>query len=507
VTNPPHQKTTSKCKTGVPGLDEIIGGGIPKNRFFLVQGSPGVGKTTLALQFLLEGVKSGEKSLYICLSETREELFATSKSHGWDIDGFEILELSALQEQLEAESPNTLFHPSEVELNRTTDLIKAEIERVKPERIVFDSLSEMRLLAEHPLRYRRQMLILKHYFSRKGMTIMLLDDDSSTSADLQVQSIAHGVLELEQQVPNYGSERRRLKVVKLRGVKIRGGYHDFSILTGGIVVYPRLIASEYPRNFESRVLSSGIPALDDLTGGGLTAGSSTLIMGPAGTGKSTLGAQFAVAATKRGERVLLYSFDENQHVLLDRLKQIGLDMETYIQNGLLCHRQIDPAELSPGEMTHEIQKSVAKNPTAILILDSLNGYLNAMPDERHLGLHLHELLTYLGRQGVATIMCAAQHGIIGDELTPADVTYLADAVMVLRYFEVGGAVKKAVAVIKKRGGHHENTIREFRITSSGLVVGEPLTQFHGVLRGVPEYHGSTEQILTENDARPGAQQL
>lgn len=477
-----------RLATGNPGLDSVLEGGFPANRLYLVEGDPGTGKTTLALKFLLEGAAQGEPVLYVTLSETREELNAVAASHGWSLDGVEIYELIPSEESLKAESQYTIFHPSEVELGETTSAVLEVVERIQPRRIVFDSLSEMRLLARDPLRYRRQILALKQYFAGRQCTVLLLDDRTSAVGDLQVQSIAHGVVELEHLALEYGAERRRLRVVKLRGSHYRGGYHDFKIETGGIAVYPRLIAAEHRQVMARAVMSSGIEALDSLLGGGLDRGTSTLLLGPAGSGKSSIAAQFAIAAAARGEHAASFIFDEGVNTYLTRAAGLGANVDDHLKSRLMTVQQVDPAELSPGEFAHSVRRAVDENDARVVVIDSLNGYLQAMPDERFLTVQMHELLTYLSQQGVLTLLVMAQHGFLGTAMqSPVDVSYLADTVLMLRYFEAGGAVRRAISVVKKRTGYHENTIRELRMSASGVAVGEPLADFQGVLTGVPTY--------------------
>jgi circadian clock protein KaiC len=488
-------KAPIKCEAGIEGLDDVLGGGFPTHRLYLIQGDPGVGKTTLALQFLLEGARRKEQGLYITLSETKEELLEVAQSHGWSLDPLAIMELSAIEAELLQEAQNTLFHPSEVELNRTTRMVLEEVEKTKPVRVVFDSLSEMRLLSETPLRYRRQMLALKQFFAGRQVTVLLLDDRTSGESDLQVQSIAHGVLCLEKISLDYGVERRRLKVVKMRGVKFRGGYHDFIIEQGGLRVFPRLVAAEHHKPFQRESVSSGIIALDSLLGGGLDRGTSNLILGPAGCGKSTLAMQYAMAMAAQGEHAVLYSFDESVGTLIARASDIGMDISRHVESKKLKVYQVDPAELPPGQFVSRIREAVERDHAKLLIIDSLNGYMNAMPDERFLSIQMHELLSFLGQQGTLTIMTMAQHGLMGSMTAPVDLSYLADTVVLLRYFEAMGSVRKAVSVIKKRSGHHESTIREYKITGRGVEVGEPLSDFQGVLTGVPTYFGKGGQIL------------
>lgn len=489
-----------KMATGIAGLDNILEGGFPPDRIYLVEGDPGTGKTTLALQFLLEGVKQGEPVLYVTLSETREELLAVARSHGWTLDGVSIYELVPSQDNLKPESQYTIFHPSEIELNETTSAVLEEVERIRPSRVVFDSLSEMRLLAREPLRFRRQILALKQYFAGHQSTVLLLDDKVMDGQDLQIQSIAHGVLSLEHLAVEYGGERRRLRVIKLRGARYRGGYHDFNIETGGVRVFPRLVAAEHRLEFLKESVTSDVPELDALLGGGLSRGSSTLMLGPAGSGKSSLGAQFAAAAAARGEHASIFVFDEILETYIDRAAGMGTDIRSYMKAGLIHMQQVDPAELAPGEFAHAVIRSVANDKARVLVIDSLNGYLNAMPEERFLTIQMHELLTYLNQQGIVTILVMAQHGFLGSSMaSPVDVSYLADTVLMLRYFEAEGAVHRALSVVKKRTGAHENTIRELEITSQGIRVGQPLTKFQGILTGVPAYNGVHGMLSKEPD--------
>ncbi|HEX8522482.1 MAG TPA: ATPase domain-containing protein [Tepidisphaeraceae bacterium] len=484
--------------TGTPGLDNVLGGGLPPGRLYLIQGDPGTGKTTLALQFLFQGLKENQKVLFIALSETRDELMAVAKSHGWSMEGIEIYELSTAQ-QNRVPQQNTLFHPSEVELAELTQSILKEIERVRPDRIVIDSLSEMRLLAQNALRFRRQILALKQFFNDRPTTVLLLDDRMGVNSEAQAHTVVHGVIELEQMAPEYGASRRRLSVIKLRGVKYRGGYHDYTIVTGGIVVFPRLIAAEHHPGFKADRVPSGVDGLDRLLGGGVDRGTSVLLMGPAGSGKSTVAMQYALAAAQRGEATAMFAFDESVETMLRRGDSIGLDVRGAIQKNLIFARQVDPAELSPGEFIQHVRDSVTRNHAKIVVIDSLNGYLNAMPEERFLTLHMHELLTYLGQHGVMTILIMAQHGLMGRMESPLDISYLSDTVLLLRYFEAIGAIRQAISVIKKRTGAHERTLREFQIGAGGVHVGEPLNEFQGILTGVPQYRGDHGPLLKRND--------
>jgi circadian clock protein KaiC len=488
----------NRCESGVEGLDEILCGGLPRDCVYLIQGDPGSGKTTLALQFLLEGVRRGESVFYITLSETRDELLRVAESHGWSLDGIPLLELAAIEQFLKPEAQTTVFRPSEMQLNQVSKLLITEAAKIRPARVVFDSLSEFRLLAETPLRYRRELLNLKQEFLRYNSTMLLLDDKmdaSGTGIDPHVFSLTHGVITMEQLSPDFGASRRRLRVMKMRGVKFREGYHDYKIETGGLRIFPRLVPAEHHADFRREPVASGEKELDDLLGGGLDRGTTTLILGPAGTGKSSLALQYATQMARRGEHGIMFTFDETREIMLARAKALGLDLESFIAKGLVKAQQIDAAEVSPGEFAARVRQS-ANDGCRLLVIDSLNGYLNAMPGEHYLNSQLHELTSFCNRQGVVTILILAQRGMVAAAESPVDLSYLSDTVVYLRYFETAGVVRQSIAVIKKRSGHHEKTIREFRLESGrGVRVGPPLKEFEGILSGHPVFRGPAEQMM------------
>jgi circadian clock protein KaiC len=487
-------KQNTKAATGVEGLDDILAGGLRRGRVYLLEGSPGTGKTTIAAQFLLEGARQGEPGLYITLSETEEELRETSESHGWKFESPNaIFELVPPESLLDEQQQQSLLYSSDLELGETTKRIFEAIEAHSPKRVVLDSLSEIRLLAQSSLRYRRQVLALKHYFSRNDATVLMLDDLTTETLDKTVHSVAHGVIRLEEIAPEYGAERRRMRVIKYRGQRFRGGFHDMVIETGGVKVFPRLVSGEHRTAFKRETIKSDSPALDRLLGGGIERGSSTLVLGPAGTGKSLLTMTFAVQAIKRGEKAAMFIFDEELGLLFERARGLGIDLQALQDGGNLLIEQVDAAEMSPGEFSQRVRSCVESLGARTVVIDSLNGYQQSMPEEKQLILHMHELLQFLNRQGATTFLTVAQHGLVGDMQAPVDVTYLADTVVLLRYFEAAGRVRRAISIIKKRTSAHEDTIREYQIGCQGITLGEPLTNFQGVLRGVPELIG--ENVL------------
>jgi len=484
--------------SGLPALDYILAGGFAAKRIHLIEGEPGAGKTTLGMEFLMEGRRKGEKCLYITLSESKEELTHVAETHGWDLNGIDIFELVPPELSLDPEREQSIVYASDLELGETVQMVKNEVERVAPARVVFDSLSEIRLLAQGALRFRRQVLALKHFFAQHGCTVLFLDDLTEQIEDLSLHSLAHGVVRLEQLAMIYGAERRRLRVHKMRGRKFHGGYHDFIIRHGGLDIFPRLVAGDHPdMGQEWKCGKSGIPPLDDLVGGGLDYGTSTLIIGPSGTGKSTLGLRYAYEAMKAGEKALIVSFDETMAVFERRANGLGMDTTEFTRDGRFTFRQVDPAELSPGELTGIIREQVEKEGVCVVVLDSLSGYQQAMPEEQFLLLQMHEILTYLNQQHVLTILILTQAGMIGQMQSPLDLTYLSDTVLLLRYFEADSEIRRAVSVIKKRTGRHEPSIREFRIGDGGIHVGPRLEGFRGVLTGTPIYEGREQLLRTE----------
>jgi circadian clock protein KaiC len=490
----------SSISSGSPALDYILAGGYAARRIHLIEGQPGAGKTTLGLQFLLEGRSKGERCLYITLSESKAELTHVADTHGWSLDGIDIFELVPPELSLDQEREQSIVYASDLELGETVQLVRGEVERVAPTRVVFDSLSEIRLLAQGALRFRRQVLALKHFFAQHNCTVLFLDDLTETVDDLSLHSLAHGVVRLEQLAMTYGAERRRLRVHKMRGRQFHGGYHDFVIRKGGLRIFPRLVAGDHPdKGHQRKQAESGIEALDALVGGGLDYGTSTLIIGPSGTGKSTLGLLYAFEAMKNGENALVVSFDETSGIFARRAKGLGMDTAPFDESGQLVYRQVDPAELSPGELTGIIREQVESGVT-VVVLDSLSGYQQAMPEENFLLLQMHEILTYLNQQNVLTVLILTQAGMIGQMQNPLDLTYLSDSVLLLRYFEADGEIRRAMSMVKKRTGFHEPAIREFKIDSGGVEVGPRLDGFHGVLTGTPTYDGDLPLLSDASDS-------
>lgn len=490
-----------RISTGSTGLDDILGGGVDPDRLYLVEGRPGAGKTTLALQFLLEGARRGEPTLYVSLSETERELRLVAKRHGWSLDGVTIFELVPPEASLDPDRELTVFHPAEVELGETTRMIFERVVALNPTRVVVDSLSELRLLAQSSLRYRRQILAMKHFFTGRDCTVVMLDDLTANRDDLQLHSIAHGVVLLDQAAVDYGADRRRLRIVKMRGIPFRGGFHDFAIKRGGLDIFPRLIAAEHRTHFTSDPTPSGVAELDTMLGGGLDRGTNALLLGAAGVGKSSLALTYAIAAAGRGEHAVIFAFDEGIGTITARAKSLGLPLTAAMEAGRIRLRQIDPAELSPGEFASLVRMAVEVDHARVIVIDSLNGYLSAMPDERFLILQMHELLSYLAQRGVLTILVLAQHGMVGPMQTPIDLSYLSDSVLMLRYFDFEGSVRRALSVVKKRSGTHETSIREFRMDVRGITIGPPLRDFSGVLTGSPVYTGLRIPSLGDDEDR------
>lgn len=491
------RKPTTRISTGIAGLDDILCGGITAQRVYLVEGSPGTGKTTLGLQFLLEGVEHGQKGLYITLSETADELDAVALSHGWDMRDIAVFEL-ANDNSLDPDAQQSVFHPSEVELGETTKSVMERVNTLKPLRVVFDSLSEMRLLAQNPLRYRRQILALKQFFSLRDCTVLLLDDKSNTP-DQQLHSIAHGVISLEQIAQEFGKERRRVNVIKMRGTKFRGGYHDYILETGGLKIFPRLVAAEHNREFEARISSTGSASFDQLLGGGLASGTNSLIVGPSGIGKTTVSVRCLLTALERGEKASFYLFDEGLGTFFARSNALGMDLRSYAKSGQLAIHHVDPAELAPGEFAHMLRNAVEMSGVRFIVIDSLNAYLQAMPGEHFLTLQMHELLSYLNQQGVTTVLVLGQHGLIGEVRTDVDLSYLSDTTILLRFFESNGRLRRAMTVIKSRTSNHALTIHELKLGAGGITIGAALEGFEGVLTGLPTYRGTTPMMAADSD--------
>lgn len=493
-------QTLARAKTGIPGLDDVLFGGLPAHHVYLLEGTPGTGKTTLALQFVFEGLRSGEKALYIALSETTQELHAIAESHGWNLDSVDVYEITPVEASLQPGEEYTIFHSDEVEMAETIKLILNRVEEVQATRVVIDSLAELRLLSRDPVRYRRQTLALKQHFTRKKITVLLLDDRTSERIDSQLHSLVHGVITLERLPRDYGKNRRRLEIVKLRGAEYADGYHDYSIQRGGIVVFPRLVSAHQHRPFQPETVSSNMPGLDDLLGGGLDRGSATLLLGPSGSGKTTLAIKYAVAAIERAEPVALYTFDEGISSLLTRGDGLGMNLSEHVRAKRITIEQVNPAELSPGDFAYRVRRSVEQDRAQMVIIDSLNGYMTAMPQEEFLSLQMHELLNYLNQQGVVTLLILAQQGILGSMQTNIDLSYLADSIVLLRFFEAAGRVRRAISVVKKRSSKHEQTIREFTIVApDGVQLGHPLQEFQGVLSGLPRFTGDLSSLSNKID--------
>lgn len=487
--------------TGITGLDDVLAGGLPRDRLYLVEGMPGTGKTTLALQFLLEGLRVGERGMYVTLAETAHELRASAITHGWSLDGLSIVELVP-DTELGLDQEQTLIHPAEFELGEAARRVLEKFEQDRPKRLVLDGLSELRLLAQTALRYRRQILALKHHFTRHRCTVLLLDDLTAEPRNLQLHSIVHGVVALEKSSSSYGAQRRSLEIVKLRGVRFSGGHHDYSIETGGLAVYPRLVASEQHYGASPIPVSTGLSELDTLLGGGLVPGTSTLIMGPTGTGKTTTATRCLLTALERGEPAAVFMFDEGLGTFFARSASLGMDLQPYVEAGQLTVRQIDPAELSPGEFVHYVRRAVEIEGVRTIIVDSLNGYIHAMPNEQFLLLQMHELLSYLGQRNVVTLLILGQHGLVGDVRSDVDLSYLSDTIVLMRFFETSGSVRRGLSVVKTRTSDHEPTIREFSLAPDGLKIGAVLHEFDGVLSGTPVYHGRAAALMETSHSGP-----
>jgi circadian clock protein KaiC len=483
--------------TGIPGLDDVLRGGLPRGQLYLLEGSAGAGKTTLGLQFLLEGVRRGERVLWCTLSETEAQLVATAKSHGWDLAGVKIVNLTQASESTAMpDAGYSFFSPADIELNDIAKAILDLIESERPRRVVFDPFSDVRLLARDPLRYRRQVLQLREHLARLDATVLLIQEQGlEAPSDPAAEGVVHGIIGLYQHAPEYGRPRRRLRVHKLRGLNYREGFHDVVLRTGGLAVFPRLIAAEHALPPDRGIMSSGLTSLDNMLGGGLDRGTSLIIIGPSGAGKSTLSTQFACAAAARGERCTYYLFDETERAFRARAESLQMPLQRSNGAGGVEVRQIDPAEFSPGEFAHDARSAVEDRDTRLIVIDSINGFLTGMPDESHLPMHLHELLTYLALRNVVTILTLNQHGLVNtDAHAPVEVSYLADSTLLIRYFEAAGAVRRAASVLKRRFGAHEVLIRELKIGPPGIHLGQPLSDFRGVLTGQPDYTGPHAEL-------------
>jgi circadian clock protein KaiC len=502
---PDADTANARVTTGIHGLDAILGGGLPAGHMYLVEGESGAGKTTLGLHFLLAGRQQGETCLWITMSETERELHAAARSHGWSLDGIHILNLLLTKEVLHADEQYSFFSPADVELSDTTKQILDKVKQLRPARVVFDPFSDIRYLARETLGYRRQILALRDFFSEQNCTVLLMQEMTRASpGDIQAEALTHGYLTLLQESPEYGGQRRRIRIHKMRGIAFRDGFHDFVIRSNGIRVYPRLVPAEHFTELPDEIISTGLPELDRLLGGGCERGSSLLILGPAGVGKSSLAAQCALAAAERGEKVLFFMFDETMRAFATRTRKLGLPFHAHVSSGLIRLQQVDSAQFSPGEFAQRVIDAIDGEAIQTIVVDSLSGYINAMTEERFLATHLHELLTYLTYKNVFTIMTLAQHGVLGENvMSPVDLSYLADTVMLIRYFEAFGAIRRAVSVVKKRSGPHETLIREMLIRDGrGIALGDPLSRFQGVLTGRPTFTG--EEPMLDDTVKPQA---
>tara|TARA_R110002049_G_scaffold4601_5_gene32189 strand:+ start:266201 stop:267727 length:1527 start_codon:yes stop_codon:yes gene_type:complete len=495
-----HHASDRRISTGIETLDEILHGGLFADRLYLIEGTPGTGKTTMAMQFLIEGREKGETGLYVTLSETKHELESIASSHGWTIEGIHIHELVDPTDSIESQAQYTMFEPSEIELGNTIEAVLEKVKKINPSRVVFDSLSEMRLLSQGALRYRRQILALKQFFVGRGCTTLLLDDYAADSDDQQLQSIAHGVIRVEQLVNDYGTERRRMRIVKHRGSDFIGGSHDVRLVRGGMQVFPRSTAAGTAKPRTNEQIVSGKQHLDELLGGGLMKGTSALLLGPAGVGKSTIATQFAFATAQRGERAVFFEFEESDQALMTRSRGLGMDLQPYIDDGLIEIHHLVPGEITPSEFGSMVRNVIKPDhrgrKVSVVAIDSLNGYLNSMPHEKFLMIQMHDILTVLGNEGILTLLVVAQHGMLGTSMgAPIDTSYLADAVILFRYFEAGGEIRQAISVVKKRTSGHERTIREFSLSSDGVHIGKPLRDFRGILAGTPEFLGDNKRLI------------
>ncbi|PRY06143.1 ATPase domain-containing protein [Paraburkholderia sp. BL25I1N1] len=481
--------------TGIPELDFVLRGGLPKYRLHLIEGAPGTGKTTIALRFLIDGVRNQESCLYVTFSESTDELVSAARTHGWDVGGIDFFEL--VPDEAQAAQQQTVLLPAEIELDKTVQRIIARIEATHPDRIVIDSVSELRLLAHDPFIYRRQLSSLKRFLQGRCITTILLDD-LRFNDDGELQSLVHGVISLSSSERDYGAGRRRLRIAKMRGTNLMSGWHDYALVTGEVLVFPSLIANDHTSDVRGAPLRSGSPGLDEILGSGLDRGTTTMLIGPSGAGKSSLALSYALAGARNGEHAAYFSFDEAYEIFVRRGQSLGLDPQPALASGQLAWQRMNPSRISPGEFVWAVRREVEDKNARVVVIDSINSYLSTMPEERSLIAQLHELLTYLNRRGVVTLLLLAQQGVLGDVENPVDLSFLSDTVLLLRFFEAAGQLRRAVTVIKRRTGAHDTAIHEFRLSGHGVEIGRPLRDLHGIFSGVPTYSGSPDNLIDDS---------